>query len=352
MKNKKNVTRRVMLLTVVTCFLFSGQTGIQVTIGKSNSPSQISGRVPARAAYNVRISGTTFFGNTTFPSAQTAYSPVQEFELDGTLVVGPAQESSGVNFNNGINARDVGIFIGRPSANPTAGAVQFATNSAVFRDAGKGNVQQKSAALDVAFVTTNEQGVLKVRVDDKAARTVQLNTFNVRSGLLANVYQILAGSMELKFYDVGQEVRGTLDFVGSGLIQPSSARVRATITGRTGSNSSAPDNPPSSGKMTPSLQLVGAWRANVSEAGNNIEINYTFGADGTTDIFLRDAQGRTVRDHGTWQYSNGVLYERFSNGRGGQGSIKWLDRNTFELTIIDNGNPAYRGLKRRYHRIR
>ena len=352
MKSEKNVMRRVILFTLVTCFLFIGGAGIRDATGKSNSPSQALARIPTRATYNVRISGTTFFGNTNFPSAQTAYSPIQDFELNGTLVIGPAQESSGVNFNNGINARDVGIFVGSPSASPTAGAVRFATNSAVFSDAGKGNARQKSAALDVAFVTADEQGILKVRVDDKAARTVQLNTFNVRSGLLANVYQVLAGGMELKFYDGGQMVRGTLDFAGSGLIQPSSARVRATITGRTGSNSNAPDDPPSSGKMSPSLQLVGAWRANVSEAGNNVEINYTFGADGTTDIFLRDAQGRTVRDHGTWRYSNGVLYERFSKGRGGRGSIKWLDRNTFELTIIDNGNPAYRGLKRRYRRIR
>lgn len=146
----------------------------------------------------------------------------------------PTRDASGVNFDNGRNVRDIGIFVGSPFASPQAGAVWFATNTTVFADVGIGNVNQRLASLDVAYVTVNERsGAIGVRVDDQSiARTSQLNSFNVKSGLTANVYQILGGGMELRFNRRGSQVSGALDFIGSGYLYPGSTRIQATISGQ------------------------------------------------------------------------------------------------------------------------
>ena len=119
------------------------------------------------------------------------------------------------------------------------------------------------------------------------------------------------------------------------------------------SNTRADDDnasPSPSGNMSPSSQLVGVWHANVAELGQNYEVTFRANTDGTYQYSARNAKGQTINDGGTWQYSDGILYQRFSNGASGKGSIEWIDRDTFELTIIDNGVPAYSGLKRRYRR--
>ncbi len=190
--------------------------------------------VPTTAVYDITITGTTYFGDTNFPSSATRYSAAHTFTLRGALVVLPTRDRSGVNFDNGRNARDVGIFVGSPFSSPQAGSVWFATNTTVFADAGIGNVNQRLASLDVAYVTVNERGnTITIRVDDQSiARTSQLNSFNVKSGLTANVYQILAGGTDLKFSRDGRQVSGALDFIGSGYLYPGSTLVHATISVR------------------------------------------------------------------------------------------------------------------------
>jgi len=96
--------------------------------------------------------------------------------------------------------------------------------------------------------------------------------------------------------------------------------------------------------------LVGVWRTHVNEQGLKTEITVTFLVDGSTRYAFKDAQGRVETDHASWRYSDGILYERYSNGKSGKDSIRWIDRDNFELTIIDNGTPSYAGVKRRYHR--
>jgi len=104
--------------------------------------------------------------------------------------------------------------------------------------------------------------------------------------------------------------------------------------------------------QSPSWRLVGRWRANVSAGGGSVEVTYTFNADGTSKFLARDRHGRRGTGQGTWQYSEGLLYQTFANGASGKGSIEWIDDDTFEVTIIDNGVPAESGQKRRYHRLR
>ena len=113
-----------------------------------------------------------------------------------------------------------------------------------------------------------------------------------------------------------------------------------------------PTLPGASAKNPPkSFQLVGTWRSRVSEFGQQYEITVRFAPEGTATYLMKDAMGRTATMMGTWQYSDGLLYERFSNGASGKGSINWVDTDNFVLTIIDNGVPAYSGIKRYYHRL-
>lgn len=126
-----------------------------------------------------------------------------------------------------------------------------------------------------------------------------------------------------------------------------------TASSNTGSEEKE-DNPPPTPTPTPqspSWRLVGVWRANLSAGGQNIEITYTFNADGTSKFIAKDRRGRRATGQGTWQYSEGMLYQTFGNGASGKGSIEWIDDDTFEVTIIDNGVPAESGQKRRYHRL-
>jgi hypothetical protein len=219
----------LIIVSIVASFLSWNITSAQTGGGNATTST-----IPSVAVYDIVISGATYFGDTNFPGSATRYSAYQNFTLQGALVVLPTRDASGVNFDNGRNVRDVGIFVGSPFASPQAGAVWFATNTTVFADVGIGNVNQRLASLDVAYVTVNERsGAIGVRVDDQSiARTSQLNSFNVKSGLTANVYQILGGGMELRFNRRGSQVSGALDFIGSGYLYPGSTRIQATISGQ------------------------------------------------------------------------------------------------------------------------
>jgi len=114
------------------------------------------------------------------------------------------------------------------------------------------------------------------------------------------------------------------------------------------------DTPQSSPPASPTPQasdLVGVWRTNVFENNVRQEITYTFFADGRSKAVFKTADGQTESHLGAWRYSDNTLFETFPEGAKGKGAIKWIDRDTFEITIIDNGVPAYNGLKRRYRRI-
>lgn len=100
----------------------------------------------------------------------------------------------------------------------------------------------------------------------------------------------------------------------------------------------------------PSAKLVGTWESNVVEQGVKMRITYTLNADGTSRMFFKTDKGQTGNDYGTWQFSDGVLYEKYSNGASGKGAMRMIDNDAFEITIIDNGTPAYTGVKRIYRR--
>ncbi|WP_224333340.1 hypothetical protein [Haloprofundus halobius] len=143
-----------------------------------------------------------------------------------------------MTFQNGINARDVGLFSGNPPGAPEAGAIWFGTNTAVHQAVGIDTTPAPEiAALDVAFVDADEAaGVLVVTLDGNffglpAARSSLLNCVTPTDGLLAPIYQLIQGTMQLQFGDGGNAVSGVVDFVGNGYIEPGTTPYQATMSG-------------------------------------------------------------------------------------------------------------------------
>jgi hypothetical protein len=95
---------------------------------------------------------------------------------------------------------------------------------------------------------------------------------------------------------------------------------------------------------SPAFDLVGTWRADVYEFGESGTFWFTMNETGSSR-YAGAASG-----NGTWRYSDGILFERFPDGGSGKSRIRWIDEKHFELTILDNGIPAYTGLKRQYYR--
>jgi hypothetical protein len=130
------------------------------------------------------------------------------------------------------HSRDIAIIVGNPGNNPITGSVWFVSNTQMFITAGVNANFTQTAKLNIGDVTVNEaDGTFNLDLSDPdVARTAQLNTYNVSSGIVANVYQILYGSVKLKFDNQGK-VNGSFEFIGSGFIYPGSSGIKATLVG-------------------------------------------------------------------------------------------------------------------------
>lgn len=98
-----------------------------------------------------------------------------------------------------------------------------------------------------------------------------------------------------------------------------------------------------------STPLVGTWQTSVLERGISTTIIWQAHYDGTENYQFVSSSG-THEAFGTWQYSDGVLVEKISNGYSARSAIRWIDNNNFETTILDNGVSADTGSKRDYRR--
>lgn len=85
--------------------------------------------------------------------------------------------------------------------------------------------------IDLAFVTSDSQtNTITVKPDPRLS-AVGANGFNSHSGLLANLYQIFDGSMQIQFQDNFKTIFGTIDILGTGAIFHSNTRYTAQIAG-------------------------------------------------------------------------------------------------------------------------
>jgi TIR domain len=95
-----------------------------------------------------------------------------------------------------------------------------------------------------------------------------------------------------------------------------------------------------------SALLVGAWRYTGVELGQPMDILWQLRPDGTETYIVNGVpQGA-----GTWRYRDAHIYERYPDGRQGEGAIQILDRDHFVVTIVDNGVPAQTGVRLLYVR--
>ncbi|MBE9181602.1 hypothetical protein IQ268_23850 [Oculatella sp. LEGE 06141] len=222
-----------------------GRSSSQAAIANraaSGASAQAKPKVPLNGTYNLRVTGVSLAGNTAIPIATTTYTPIEVFNLPGRLTLEKTLPQ-GVDFKNGKNVREIGLFVGiNPllgvNANPQAGAAWFATNSRVFRRAG-GSFSQ-APTLDVSYVGINTKtSSLKVVVDYNAARTTQLNSFNWRTSVFAAPKQILVGDMELQFRNNGRRVVGSVRFYGTGFVEQGAYGYEASFTGTRRNNQNA-----------------------------------------------------------------------------------------------------------------
>jgi hypothetical protein len=101
--------------------------------------------------------------------------------------------------------------------------------------------------------------------------------------------------------------------------------------------------------------LVGNWQADVVEFGYQLRVIYQLNSDSTYYTRWYLPNGTYKESSGNWNYSNNILYQRSTLSSAnvtsyGKGSIKWIENNHFQLTILDNGTPAYTGIQRNYYR--
>jgi hypothetical protein len=143
------------------------------------------------------------------------YLPTEGFKRPTTLVIDPDN-----NF---------GLFSGS-IVDDSAGRLWFATNSYVFRHMNSVGPQFYLSRLQVAEVTATENTL--EAVVGPGARTVQLNSFQVKSGL-SSPKQITEGRVEMTASEQG--VRGEIELYGGGYIEPGNSfpvdLIRATFSG-------------------------------------------------------------------------------------------------------------------------
>jgi hypothetical protein len=179
-------------------------------------------------AYNIAITGTTYYGNTDILYSNTMFTPYTTFSRTGELVVTPTVDTTNVS-GNGVNPRDVIINTGNIGLGG-AGVMEYASN--IFLHTLFGGNFTQDAAVDVANVSANlNQGTLQVQPDPNTARISQLNVMYVNNGLLSTPYEVVAGEMDLQFSNQGTQVSGKISFFGSGIIDVGTVAITASFQG-------------------------------------------------------------------------------------------------------------------------
>ncbi len=97
-------------------------------------------------------------------------------------------------------------------------------------------------------------------------------------------------------------------------------------------------------------KLVGTWRTDFLESGQAFSTVAQLRRDGTIYGEVLSANGVVRKLVGRWGYSNGMLFERYSDGSSAQSSVKWLTDNQVELTIVNNGTASQAGRKFMFYR--
>ena len=142
------------------------------------------------------------------------------FQRQGLVFITRSASTAGTT--NQANPLDVFLTSGNPATNPQSRSIWFMTNKVMI-----GN----RAQIDLAFVTFDTQTNTITVVPDPMISAVGANGFNSHSGLLANLYRIFDGSMQIQFQDNYNTISRTVDLLGTGAILHSNTRYTAQIFG-------------------------------------------------------------------------------------------------------------------------
>lgn len=92
-------------------------------------------------------------------------------------------------------------------------------------------------------------------------------------------------------------------------------------------------------------EIGGTWKAEFTEKGIQFTSITQYKQDGTFHMRLVPAYGSPIEHFGKWKYSDGKLVEKSPTLPTAEGNIEWINNDTVEVTIIDNGYPKHRGRK-------
>jgi hypothetical protein len=95
--------------------------------------------------------------------------------------------------------------------------------------------------------------------------------------------------------------------------------------------------------------LIGRWQTPDPDNGYKATITITFTPDYVLHYVFENQYSKSEIQN-TWAYSRNILTEYSEYGTW-QGAIQWLTDDYFVLTIIENGEPTYKGRKRYYERL-
>lgn len=151
----------------------------------------------------------------------------QDFVVTGGMVVIQGIPSPGTQ--NGDNPYDIAIESGNPAVSPLAGSIRYATNRLLDQVINTADLFSGSR-LDLAFVDTTGE-TITATVDTTLAAADQLNLFNARSGILADVYEVAEGGITLTRATADSPLTGFISFTGRSFIFGGQAPYNAVITG-------------------------------------------------------------------------------------------------------------------------
>lgn len=176
--------------------------------------------------YKISTYGTSYYGNTNFLSQSTHFTVANTFSRNGAAVIAPTQDPFNVS-HNGVNPRDFGFANGNVGVGG-AGVSSFSSNTNLNRLFG---YTTGGAAIDTTYVSVSGNH-LRIIVDGSKAQLNTLNTFVVGNSIFSsNIYQTVAGEVDVDFSSNGQVISGSYVFYGQSLTGAGTAAVSGQFYG-------------------------------------------------------------------------------------------------------------------------
>ena len=97
--------------------------------------------------------------------------------------------------------------------------------------------------------------------------------------------------------------------------------------------------------------LIGTWKCADTLSGYQSSLVIAFNTSHELRYWFYQNQILTYEVTNTWQYSRNILTEQNDSGETLKGELQWMSNDYFILTILENGSPESKGVKRHYKRV-